>query len=140
VCSGNGSGWGWCGSGIDWSKYINPAIELHSGARVSFCDVMRYGFPTPRKLPTIILICIVECDKMIHKNFYLCMWSQKQSRRSKIFWGSMPPDPLLCCTREFPPSTKKSCINPCNVYDEIELSMMGCRGVLYRVCTYHSDG
>ena len=26
MCSGNGSGWGRRGSGIDWSKYINPAI------------------------------------------------------------------------------------------------------------------
>ena len=26
MCSGNGSGWGRHGSGVDWSKYINPAI------------------------------------------------------------------------------------------------------------------
>ena len=25
MCSGNGSGWGRRGGGIDWSKYINPA-------------------------------------------------------------------------------------------------------------------
>ena len=27
MCSGNWSGWGRCGGGIDWNKYINPVMD-----------------------------------------------------------------------------------------------------------------
>ena len=38
VCSGNRSGWGRRGSGIDWSKYINPAVYSIIVSEFLQCD------------------------------------------------------------------------------------------------------
>jgi hypothetical protein len=61
----------------------------------------------------------------MYDNFHVCVWSQKASEtvsevvNFKIFLGGMPQTSLASVryrTLEFPPSTKKSCINPWQVH------------------------
>ena len=77
--------------------------------------------PPPRKLPSIILIYIIECDKI--NNFHVCVVPEgirNRLRDCSNFLGgggaACPQIPLASvryCTLEFPPLRKKSCINPC---------------------------
>jgi hypothetical protein len=61
----------------------------------------------------------------MYNNFHVCVWSQKASEtvsevvNFKIFLGACPQTSLASVRYrmlEFPPSTKKSCINPCVWY------------------------